>query len=77
MTERQQDTWSGLLLTALVVAMLLGAWLVLRLDDDLGGSHAGGPAPWGTAAAIHPRPAPPTRGALSPPHHTPTILDLR
>ena len=59
MTERQQDTWSGLLLTALVVAMLLGAWLVLRLDDDLGGSHAGGPAPWGTAAAIHPLPAPP------------------
>ena len=45
MTERQQDTWSGLLLTALVVAMLLGAWLVLRLDDDLGGSHAEAPRP--------------------------------
>ena len=31
MTERQQETWAGVLLTALMVGMLLGAWLVLRL----------------------------------------------
>ena len=31
MTERQQETWAGVLLTALMIGMLLGAWLVLRL----------------------------------------------
>jgi hypothetical protein len=31
MTERQQETWAGVLLTALTIGMLLGAWLVLRL----------------------------------------------
>jgi hypothetical protein len=31
MTERQQETWSGVLLTALTVGMLLGGWLVVRL----------------------------------------------
>ena len=31
MTERQKEAWSGVLLTALVVGMILGAWLVLRL----------------------------------------------
>jgi len=31
MTERQQEAWAGVLLTALVVGMILGAWLVLRL----------------------------------------------
>jgi hypothetical protein len=36
MTERQKETWAGVLLTALVVAMLLGAWLLLRLTTNLG-----------------------------------------
>ena len=31
MTERQKEAWAGVLLTALVVGMILGAWLVLRL----------------------------------------------
>ena len=31
MTERQKVMWAGVLLTALVVGMILGAWLVLRL----------------------------------------------
>ena len=31
MIERQKEAWSAVLLTALVVGMILGAWLVLRL----------------------------------------------
>jgi uncharacterized membrane-anchored protein YhcB (DUF1043 family) len=31
MTERQQETWAGILLTALVVGMMLGALVLLRL----------------------------------------------
>jgi hypothetical protein len=31
MTERQQENWAGLLLTALVAGLILGAWLLLRL----------------------------------------------
>jgi hypothetical protein len=31
MTERQKETWAGVLLTALLVAILLGALLLLRL----------------------------------------------
>ena len=31
MTERQKEAWAGVLLTALVAGMILGAWLVLRL----------------------------------------------
>ena len=31
MTERQKENWAGVLLTALVAGMILGAWLVLRL----------------------------------------------
>ena len=31
MTERQKEAWAGVLLTALVVGMILGAWFVLRL----------------------------------------------
>lgn len=36
MTERQKETWAGALLTALVVAMLFGAWLLLRVTTNLG-----------------------------------------
>jgi len=35
MTERHKETWAGVLLTALVVAMLLGAWLLLRLTTNI------------------------------------------
>jgi len=31
MTEQHQEMCAGLLLTALVAGMILGAWLVLRL----------------------------------------------
>ena len=31
MTEQHKEMCAGLLLTALVVGMILGAWLVLRL----------------------------------------------
>ena len=30
MTERQKETRAGILLTAMVVGILLGGWLVLR-----------------------------------------------
>ena len=30
-TEQQKEAWAGVLLTALVAGMILGAWLVLRL----------------------------------------------
>ena len=36
MTEYQKECWAGVLLTALVVAMLLGAWLLLRVTTNVG-----------------------------------------
>ena len=32
MTERQQETWSGVLLIALLLVLMFGAWLMLRLS---------------------------------------------
>jgi high-affinity Fe2+/Pb2+ permease len=32
MTERQKETWSGVLLLALLLGLMLGAWLMLRLS---------------------------------------------
>jgi uncharacterized membrane-anchored protein YhcB (DUF1043 family) len=34
MTEHQKENWAGLLLTALVVGLILGAWLLLRLTTN-------------------------------------------
>jgi hypothetical protein len=34
MTERQQEAWSGVLLTVLLVGLLLGGLLVLRLTGN-------------------------------------------
>ena len=31
MNERQKEQWAGMLLGVMVVAILLGGWLVLRL----------------------------------------------
>lgn len=31
MNERQKENWAGVLLTLLMVAFLLGGWLILRL----------------------------------------------
>ena len=36
MTERQKEMWAGVLLTALVVGMILGAWFLLRLTTNYG-----------------------------------------
>jgi hypothetical protein len=30
MTERQQETWAGIVLTAMVMGIWLGGWLILR-----------------------------------------------
>ena len=30
MTERQQEAWAGVLLTALILGLMFGAWLMLR-----------------------------------------------
>jgi hypothetical protein len=32
MTERQQETWAGVLLIALLLGLMCGAWLMLRLS---------------------------------------------
>ena len=34
MTERQKDNWSGVIMAAMMVAMLLGGLLVLRLTGN-------------------------------------------
>jgi hypothetical protein len=36
MTERQKETRAGVLLTAMVIGMLLGAYLLLRAVTDVG-----------------------------------------
>ena len=38
MTERQQETWSAWLLTALVVGLMLGALVLLWLTTNPGAS---------------------------------------
>jgi hypothetical protein len=32
MTERQKEGWSGVLLIAMLLGLMFGAWLVLRLS---------------------------------------------
>jgi uncharacterized membrane-anchored protein YhcB (DUF1043 family) len=34
MTDREKETWAGVLLTALVVGLMLGALLLLRLTTN-------------------------------------------
>jgi hypothetical protein len=36
MTERHKETWAGVLLTALVIGLLLGAYLLLLAVTDVG-----------------------------------------
>ena len=49
MTERQQEAWSGVLLTVLVIGMLLGALVLLRLVTNQG-------PPLATAPCAHGKP---------------------
>ena len=48
MTERQQEAWSGVLLTVLVIGMLLGALVLLRLVTNQGPPLATAPCARGT-----------------------------
>ena len=36
MTERQKENWAGVLLSALVIGLLLGAYLLLLAVTDVG-----------------------------------------